>query len=102
MHKVIYVLVVSTIFLSTILCILAGLDVSVSKKYEVDEGHIFLDMNKSLSPAQKRQAETELDAKGIELERTFFLLCLGAALSLIGGSTLLIYRRKILIRHAKV
>jgi hypothetical protein len=101
MYKTIYILFVSILFISTIICILASLGTSVSKKYEVDEAYAFLDMNKTLSPLQKRQAELELDAKGRKLQNTILLLYSGAAISFFGGCTLLIYRTRLLNDHIK-
>jgi hypothetical protein len=92
MTKSLQITSIIALYLLALLFGLGSLGTLVSLKYEVDEGYIFLEMNKSMSKSEKQQAIEKLDIRRRVLNTNFFLLA-GSAIAISVGTTFLVYKR---------
>lgn len=94
-NKYLHIAIFVTLYILSAFCVLGALDVSVSLKYEVKGGYTFIDMNKSLSPDERKQSVAELEAKSKKLHTTLYLLSSGAVVSFLAATGLTIYKSKL-------
>lgn len=92
MTKSLQITSIVALYLLALLFGLGSLGTLVSLKYEVDEGYVFLDMNKSMSKSEKQEAIEKLEIRRRVLNTNFFLFT-GGAITISVGTTFLVYKR---------
>jgi len=100
MNKSTRIILVIVLYLLAALLGLNSVGTLVSLKYEVDEGYVFLDMNKSMSKVEREQSIEKLNTKRRMLNRDIFLST-GGALLCLASATALIFKRKRPKLHTK-
>ena len=93
-----FYLFVITIYLSAPICIFAVINIGVSIKYEVEEAHIFVNIDEKLSLIEKEIRHQEIDKHGRELKLEQSIWILMSVVLPVSATCLIVSKKEQIIK----